>query len=143
MVLTSPILVSAQLPTSSLPDRHSTIQKRTPIPPTVSFVAGGVAGGVEAAATYPFEFAKTRVQLANKGPVPTNPLSVIAHVVRNDGIRAVYTGCSTLILVENFFRLALMLANRPRVQLSKPASDSCHMTQSRIYLLTAKVIYRR
>ncbi|KAK7544687.1 tricarboxylate transport protein, mitochondrial precursor [Phyllosticta citribraziliensis] len=35
------------------------------IPTGVSLAAGGIAGAVEAATTYPFEFAKTRVQLRN------------------------------------------------------------------------------
>ena len=32
--------------------------------PAISLVAGGIAGGVESACTYPFEFAKTRVRSA-------------------------------------------------------------------------------
>ncbi|KAJ8609851.1 hypothetical protein MRB53_038890 [Persea americana] len=38
------------------------------VTPLLSLVAGGTAGGIEATITYPFEFAKTRVQLrAEKG----------------------------------------------------------------------------
>src|SRR5215469_17321804 len=68
--------------------------------PLVSFLAGGVAGGVEAATTYPFEFAKTRVQLhAEKGQeIPKNPLRVIGQVIHKEGFRSLYTGCSTLIV---------------------------------------------
>jgi solute carrier family 25 citrate transporter 1 len=68
--------------------------------PLVSFVAGGVAGGVEAATTYPFEFAKTRVQLrAEKGQeISRNPLRVIGQVIHKEGFRSLYTGCSTLIV---------------------------------------------
>lgn len=69
-------------------------------PPVVSLVSGGIAGGVEAALTYPFEFAKTRVQLRNEGNAsrPRNPFLVVAEVFRNDGARALYKGCSSLII---------------------------------------------
>ena len=46
---------------------------------------------------YPFEFAKTRTQL--QATRQTNPFAILSHVARNDGVRAIYTGCSTLILV--------------------------------------------
>jgi solute carrier family 25 citrate transporter 1 len=47
---------------------------------------------------YPFEFAKTRLQLRD-GPRGTkNPLVMIRQIVTNEGIGALYTGCSTLIL---------------------------------------------
>ncbi|KAG7106824.1 Tricarboxylate transport protein like [Verticillium longisporum] len=70
------------------------------ISPALSLFSGGVAGGVEATITYPFEFAKTRAQLQ-----PThsrNPMAVISQVIRQDGLRGVYTGCSTLILGTTF-----------------------------------------
>ena len=69
-------------------------------PPVVSLVSGGIAGGVEAALTYPFEFAKTRVQLRNSGHAtrPQNPFLVVANVIRHDGARALYKGCSSLIV---------------------------------------------
>ena len=70
------------------------------LPPIASFMAGGIAGGTEAIITYPMEFAKTRVQLrAGKGaPSPRNPFAVVAHVARSEGVSALYTGCSTLIV---------------------------------------------
>ncbi|KZT69800.1 tricarboxylate transport protein-like protein [Daedalea quercina L-15889] len=72
----------------------------TQTPPMVSLIAGAVAGGVEAAATYPFEFAKTRVQLHNNptNPRPRNPFLVISEVFRTEGARALYRGCSSLII---------------------------------------------
>ncbi|KAL9610739.1 MAG: hypothetical protein Q9167_004558 [Letrouitia subvulpina] len=68
-------------------------------PPVVSFVAGGVAGAVEAACTYPFEFAKTRAQLlaSPAHPLPKNPYSIILQVARTDGFRALYAGCTALV----------------------------------------------
>ncbi|KAI9687872.1 MAG: hypothetical protein M1822_001953 [Bathelium mastoideum] len=72
--------------------------KRTP--PVVSLIAGGVAGGVEAAATYPFEFAKTRAQLRQERGIPTprNPFLVVAQTFRREGAAALYKGCSSLIV---------------------------------------------
>lgn len=71
-------------------------------PPLVSLISGGVAGGIEAGATYPFEFAKTRVQLRSEGGKPTvsprNPFLVVSRVYSEEGIRALYKGCSTLIV---------------------------------------------
>ena len=69
-------------------------------PPVVSLVSGGIAGGVEAAVTYPFEFAKTRVQLRNEGNLsrPRNPFLVVSDVFRNEGPKALYKGCSSLIV---------------------------------------------
>ncbi|KAK3634396.1 hypothetical protein LTR56_015275 [Elasticomyces elasticus] len=69
-------------------------------PAIVSLAAGGFAGAVEAFATYPFEFAKTRVQLRQQKGVPTpkNPFKVVAQVYRNEGLPALYKGCSTLVI---------------------------------------------
>ncbi|KAK5682726.1 hypothetical protein LTS10_005856 [Elasticomyces elasticus] len=69
-------------------------------PAIVSLAAGGFAGAVEAFATYPFEFAKTRVQLRQQKGVPTpkNPFRVVAQVYRNEGLPALYKGCSTLVI---------------------------------------------
>ncbi|KAK9236139.1 mitochondrial carrier domain-containing protein [Lipomyces kononenkoae] len=67
--------------------------------PWKSLVAGGVAGGVEAAVTYPFEFAKTRLQLVDKSKVGSrNPISLVLRVAREEGIKTIYTGCSTLVI---------------------------------------------
>jgi solute carrier family 25 citrate transporter 1 len=68
----------------------------------VSLFAGAVAGGVEATSTYPFEFAKTRAQLQAGTGGSKNPFAVVAQVARSEGIGAIYTGCSTLILGTAF-----------------------------------------
>ncbi|KGO37086.1 Mitochondrial carrier protein [Penicillium expansum] len=76
-----------------------TQKPRLHTPQWVSLVAGGVAGGVEAAITYPFEYSKTRVQLLNDSAIRTsNPLSLIVQVARQEGVGALYTGCSTLVI---------------------------------------------
>ncbi|ETI26794.1 hypothetical protein G647_10239 [Cladophialophora carrionii CBS 160.54] len=64
--------------------------------PLVSLIAGGAAGGVEATITYPFEFAKTRVQLHDTSPT-RNPFAVIKSVIEKEGPRSLYKGCSTLV----------------------------------------------
>ena len=83
--------------------------------PLVSLISGGVAGAVEAVATvnplvalkinqvsqifiqYPFEFAKTSVQLQNTYN-SNNPLKVLYRVYRTHGVSSIYTGCSTLVV---------------------------------------------
>lgn len=67
-------------------------------PPIVSLLSGGIAGGVEAFATYPFEFAKTRVQLrSTKDSIqPRNPFAVVHAVYKHEGLRALYKGCGAL-----------------------------------------------
>ncbi|KAF2682592.1 tricarboxylate transport protein-like protein [Lentithecium fluviatile CBS 122367] len=69
-------------------------------PPIVSLTAGGVAGGIEAFTSYPLEFAKTRVQLrSQKGiPTPKNPFLVVTQVYQKEGLRALYKGCSALVV---------------------------------------------
>ncbi|RDL42380.1 Mitochondrial carrier [Venustampulla echinocandica] len=73
-------------------------KQKPPIPPSVSLISGGIAGGVEAVTTYPFEFAKTRAQLRNVPgeKSPRNPFSVITKVYRHEGVRALYKGCGAL-----------------------------------------------
>ena len=78
----------------------NTVDQSQKTPPSVSLLAGAIAGGVEAASTYPFEFAKTRVQLREKKGVPTprNPFKVVTQVLRDEGVRAIYKGCSSLVV---------------------------------------------
>ncbi|KAL4735116.1 mitochondrial carrier domain-containing protein [Aspergillus similis] len=82
--------------------------KKNIISPGISLAAGAVAGAVEAAATYPFEFAKTRAQLSQgiasggSKSVSRNPLVVVLSTAHQNGVRAIYTGCSTLILGTAF-----------------------------------------
>ncbi|RYP08006.1 hypothetical protein DL764_002152 [Monosporascus ibericus] len=66
--------------------------------PLMSLTAGGIAGGVEAACTYPFEFAKTRVQLYGHEGSSRNPFSIVFRVAREEGWRALYKGCSTMVV---------------------------------------------
>ena len=66
----------------------------------MSLIAGSCAGAIESFITYPFEFAKTRVQLrAVKGlETSQNPFKVVSKVIRNEGFRSLYLGCSTMII---------------------------------------------
>lgn len=75
---------------------------QAPVPPYVALVAGGFAGAVEAACTYPFEFAKTRMQLrdelaARNTPRP-NPFHIVRDIVRAEGARSLYKGCGILVV---------------------------------------------
>lgn len=54
---------------------------------------------------YPFEFAKTRAQLSSSTS-SRNPFAVLIQTARNDGVPAIYTGCTALILVSQFHTLA-------------------------------------
>jgi solute carrier family 25 citrate transporter 1 len=72
------------------------------LPPSIALVAGGFAGAVEAACTYPFEFAKTRMQLRNEaatqGAPRPNPFRAVRDIVRTEGARALYKGCTSLVV---------------------------------------------
>ncbi|PRT52943.1 Tricarboxylate transport protein [Wickerhamiella sorbophila] len=64
-----------------------------------SFVAGATAGAIEGFVTYPFEFAKTRLQLIDKSSTTSrNPISLIYRIVKNDGVAAIYTGCIPAVM---------------------------------------------
>ncbi|KAK8214875.1 hypothetical protein M8818_002458 [Zalaria obscura] len=73
-------------------------------PKYLSFLSGGIAGAIEASATYPLEFAKTRIQLrrdpgnATIATVANNPIRMIRDVLRKEGPRALYRGCSALVV---------------------------------------------
>ncbi|EGY17661.1 tricarboxylate transport protein [Verticillium dahliae VdLs.17] len=80
--LNTPESLIGKLNNSKAPALNQNAKRK--ISPALSLFSGGVAGGVEATITYPFEFAKTRAQLQ-----PThsrNPMAVISHVIRQDGI---------------------------------------------------------
>ena len=104
-VRATPALVVPQLPRRTQPAVSAAATKKHTPSAAVSLLAGAVAGGVEATVTYPFEFAKTRAQLADRvagGSGSRNPFAAIAQVARSDGVGAIYTGCSTLILGTAF-----------------------------------------
>jgi solute carrier family 25 citrate transporter 1 len=75
-------------------------QQKPKVPVVVSLISGGIAGGVEASLTYPFEFAKTRAQLRHDpGTVtPRNPFAVVLKTYRKEGLRALYKGCEALVV---------------------------------------------
>jgi solute carrier family 25 citrate transporter 1 len=64
-----------------------------------SFVAGASAGAIEGFITYPFEFAKTRLQLVDKSSKASrNPLRLIANVAKEQGVKSLYTGCGAFVI---------------------------------------------
>ncbi|ODV97698.1 hypothetical protein PACTADRAFT_47567 [Pachysolen tannophilus NRRL Y-2460] len=69
------------------------------VDPFKSFVAGGTAGAVEGCITYPFEFAKTRLQLVDKSmKMSRNPLVLIYTIAKNQGVSALYVGCPAFVV---------------------------------------------
>lgn len=67
--------------------------------PLKSFIAGGTAGAIEGVITYPFEFAKTRLQLVDKSLTALrNPLKLIYNVARTQGVLALYVGCPAFVV---------------------------------------------
>ncbi|KAF2998730.1 hypothetical protein E8E14_000957 [Neopestalotiopsis sp. 37M] len=85
-------------------------EKKNHVSPAVSFVSGGIAGAVEASMTYPFEFAKTRAQLGHGSTGSRNPFKVLSIAAQQDGIRSIYTGCSSLIIGTTFKAAVRFLA---------------------------------
>ncbi|AMD22286.1 HGL054Cp [Eremothecium sinecaudum] len=72
---------------------------KSDITPLHSVLAGSVAGAIEGTITYPFEFAKTRLQLAEKkAGASRNPLVLIYSTVRNQGLSALYVGCPAFVV---------------------------------------------
>lgn len=67
--------------------------------PLKSFVAGGTAGAIEGVVTYPFEFAKTRLQLVAKSSTASrNPLVLIYTIARTQGVSSLYVGCPAFVV---------------------------------------------
>lgn len=78
------------------PIQSATTKPKTSTP--ILLISSAIAGSTEALATYPFEYAKTRVQLHLVPGQHHNPISVLTHVARTEGVRAIYTGCAALVL---------------------------------------------
>ncbi|EGW31636.1 citrate transport protein [Spathaspora passalidarum NRRL Y-27907] len=69
------------------------------VDPFKSFIAGGTAGAVEGVITYPFEFAKTRLQLVSKSAITSrNPLVLIYTIAKTQGVSALYVGCPAFVV---------------------------------------------
>lgn len=67
--------------------------------PFKSFIAGGTAGAIEGVITYPFEFAKTRLQLVDKSAnMSRNPLVLIYNVSKTQGVSSLYVGCPAFVV---------------------------------------------
>lgn len=74
-------------------------QEKKPVDPLHSFIAGALAGAIEASITYPFEFAKTRLQLIDKTSTASrNPLVLIYNTAKTQGTGAIYVGCPAFIV---------------------------------------------
>ncbi|QLG72680.1 hypothetical protein HG535_0D03880 [Zygotorulaspora mrakii] len=74
-------------------------QPKKQVDPLKSFLAGSLAGAVEASITYPFEFAKTRLQLLDKASKSSrNPLVLIYNTAKTQSIASIYVGCPAFIV---------------------------------------------
>lgn len=79
--------------------RGAEVGTNSQVDPTKSFIAGGVAGAVEGVVTYPFEFAKTRLQLVDKSSTALrNPLVLIYSTARAHGVGSLYVGCPAFVV---------------------------------------------
>ncbi|TPX54644.1 hypothetical protein SeMB42_g00189 [Synchytrium endobioticum] len=79
----------------------SEVSKNKTVPPLYSLVAGALAGGVEAAITYPTEFVKTQLQLQSKAVDAKRykgPVDCAVQIVREKGISGLYRGLSALVI---------------------------------------------
>ncbi|KAJ6577146.1 mitochondrial tricarboxylate transporter [Mycena capillaripes] len=63
--------------------------------PLHSIIAGATAGAVEAFATYPTEFVKTRSQFGGKRE---SPIAIIKDTLKNKGVLGFYSGCTALVV---------------------------------------------
>ncbi|AQZ16633.1 CTP1 (YBR291C) [Zygosaccharomyces parabailii] len=75
------------------------MSQKKQIDPLNSFIAGATAGAAEGCITYPFEFAKTRLQLRDKSVKSSkNPLALIYNTAKGQGIGSIYVGCPAFIV---------------------------------------------
>ncbi|CAN6652982.1 tricarboxylate transport protein [Trichomonascus vanleenenianus] len=95
-----------------------------------SFVAGGTAGAIEGMITYPFEFAKTRLQLLDKGSTMSrNPLKLITNTAKAQGVGALYTGCGAFV-VGNTAKAAVRFLGFDSIKLALTDEDG-HLSRTR------------
>ncbi|CAI5758870.1 unnamed protein product [Candida verbasci] len=75
------------------------MSEKKQVDPFKSFIAGGTAGAIEGVITYPFEFAKTRLQLIDKSSkISKNPLVLIYTIGKTQGISSLYVGCPAFVI---------------------------------------------
>ncbi|KAJ6494743.1 mitochondrial tricarboxylate transporter [Mycena vitilis] len=63
--------------------------------PLHSIIAGTTAGAIEAFATYPTEFVKTRSQFSGKRE---SPIAIIRDTLKTKGVLGLYSGCTALVV---------------------------------------------
>ncbi|KAJ7608130.1 mitochondrial tricarboxylate transporter [Mycena polygramma] len=63
--------------------------------PLHSIIAGTTAGAIEAFATYPTEFVKTRSQFSGKRE---GPIAIIKDTLKTKGVLGLYSGCTALVV---------------------------------------------
>uniref|UniRef100_H2YP03 Citrate transport protein n=1 Tax=Ciona savignyi TaxID=51511 RepID=H2YP03_CIOSA len=72
--------------------------KNQPKNPVKAVLAGGIAGGIEICITFPTEYVKTQLQLAESSkPKYTGILDCVKQTVRGHGVLGLYRGLSSLL----------------------------------------------
>ncbi|XP_002130220.2 tricarboxylate transport protein, mitochondrial-like [Ciona intestinalis] len=73
--------------------------KNQPKNPIKAVLAGGIAGGIEICITFPTEYVKTQLQLAEsvKPPKFTGIVDCVGQTVKSHGILGLYRGLSSLV----------------------------------------------
>ncbi|KAI5800103.1 mitochondrial carrier domain-containing protein [Geopyxis carbonaria] len=110
-----------------------------PIPFSVSFAAGAIAGISEILTMYPLDVVKTRVQLQDntaKGPDRYNGMvDCFRKIVKNEGFSRLYRGITAPILMEAPKRATKFAANDKWGKIYRDAFGVTQMTQG-ISILT-------
>jgi len=67
--------------------------------PIKAVLAGGIAGGIEICITFPTEYVKTQLQLAEKSNPPkfTGAMDCVRKTVAGHGVKGLYRGLSSLV----------------------------------------------
>jgi solute carrier family 25 citrate transporter 1 len=91
---------------------------------------------------YPFEFAKTRLQLKSVGNAPkVGPVALLRQTIAEVGLGGIYVGCWTLVAVGHYELRLVVLSNisRHRARLSKLAFASWPLMPSKTASQTTRV----
>jgi solute carrier family 25 oxoglutarate transporter 11 len=80
------------------PNTEVAVKKK--IPSWVEFVIGGLAGMSGWMFVHPFDFLKTRLQLAGEGQsgARRGPVQVLTTVIKQEGVKALYSGLSAALM---------------------------------------------
>ncbi|KAA8894119.1 mitochondrial carrier domain-containing protein [Sphaerosporella brunnea] len=108
--------------------------KQTPIPFSVTFVAGAIAGISEILTMYPLDVVKTRVQLQDHTAVGNDRyngmVDCFKKIIKQEGFSRLYRGISAPILMEAPKRATKFAANDEWGKIYRKAFGSTEQTQA-------------